>query len=101
MSLGGSPRASIALFRTSQAMAAIYGRNFVQPDDVKRVAGPVLMHRLILKPESRLRKVTAADVVTEVVADVPVPILKTRKQASKKGTAKRGLATFPLPTAFT
>jgi MoxR-like ATPase len=78
LSLGGSPRASIALFRTSQAMAAIYGRNFVQPDDVKRVAGPVLMHRLILKPESRLRKVTAADVVAEVVADVPVPILKTR-----------------------
>jgi len=78
LSLGGSPRASIALFRTSQAMAAIYGRNFVQPDDVKRVAGPVLMHRLILKPESRLRKVTAADVVAEVVADVPVPILKTQ-----------------------
>lgn len=78
LSLGGSPRASIALFRTSQAMAAIYGRDFVQPDDVKRVAGPVLMHRLILKPESRLRKVTAADVVAEVVADVPVPILKTQ-----------------------
>ncbi len=78
LSLGGSPRASIALFRTSQAMAAIYGRNFVQPDDVKRVAGPVLMHRLILKPESRLRKVTPADVVTEVVANVPVPILKSQ-----------------------
>ena len=78
LSLGGSPRASIALFRTSQAMAAIYGRNFVQPDDVKRVAGPVLMHRLILKPESRLRKVTTADVVSEVVAEIPVPTLKTR-----------------------
>ena len=78
LSLGGSPRASIALFRTSQAMAAIYGRGFVQPDDVKRVAGPVLMHRLILKPESRLRKITTADVVSEVVADVPVPTLKTR-----------------------
>ncbi len=78
LSLGGSPRASIALFRTSQAMAAIYGRNFVQPDDVKRVAGPVLMHRLILKPESRLRKVTTADVVSEVVANVAVPILKTQ-----------------------
>jgi MoxR-like ATPase len=59
-------------------MAAIYGRDFVQPDDVKRVAGPVLMHRLILKPESRLRKVTAAEIVAEVVADVPVPILKTK-----------------------
>ncbi len=82
LSLGGSPRASIALFRTSQAMAAIYGRDFVQPDDVKRVAGPVLMHRLILKPESRLRKVTAADIVTEVVANVPVPILKNKAGAT-------------------
>ena len=42
-------------------MAAIHGQDFVQPDDVKRVAGPVLMHRMILRPESRLRKVTAAD----------------------------------------
>jgi MoxR-like ATPase len=77
LSLGGSPRASIALFRSSQAMAAVYGRSFVQPDDVKRVAGPVLMHRLILKPESRLRKVTTADVVSDVVADVAVPIMKS------------------------
>ena len=75
LSLGGSPRASIALFRTSQAMAAIYGRNYVQPDDVKRVAGPVLMHRLILRPESRLRKVTARELVEDVVADVRVPML--------------------------
>ena len=75
LSLGGSPRASIALFRTAQAMAAIYGRNFVQPDDVKRVAGPVLMHRLILRPESRLRKVTARELVEDVVADVRVPML--------------------------
>ncbi len=75
LSLGGSPRASIALFRTGQAMAAIYGRNYVQPDDVKRVAGPVLMHRLILRPESRLRKVTARELVEDVVADVRVPML--------------------------
>ena len=74
LSLGGSPRASIALFRTSQAIAAIYGRNFVQPDDVKRVAGPVLMHRLILEPESRLRKVTAQELVEEIVGEVPVPM---------------------------
>ncbi len=59
LNLGGSPRASIALFRTSQALAALRGRTFVLPDDVKRVAGPVLTHRVILKPESRLRKVTA------------------------------------------
>jgi MoxR-like ATPase len=77
LSLGASPRASIALFRTSQALAAIRGRNFVQPDDVKRVSGPVLTHRLILKPESRLRKVTAASVVEEVVAEIAVPTLST------------------------
>ncbi|NUQ66030.1 MAG: MoxR family ATPase [Pirellulales bacterium] len=75
LALGASPRASIALFRTSQALAAIGGRNFVQPDDVKRVAAPVLTHRMILKPEARLRKVTAASVVEEIVEEVPVPML--------------------------
>jgi MoxR-like ATPase len=75
LSLGGSPRASIALFRTGQALAAASGRSFVQPDDVKRVAAPVLTHRLILRPESRLRKITAESIVDEIVAEVPVPIL--------------------------
>lgn len=75
IALGGSPRASIALFRTSQAMAALRGRNYVLPDDVKRVAGPVLTHRMILKPESRLRKVTAAAVVDDIVAEIAVPTL--------------------------
>jgi MoxR-like ATPase len=78
VSLGGSPRASIALFRTGQALAAINGRNFVLPDDVKRMALSVLSHRLILKPESRLRKLTPAAVINEILADVPVPVLKTR-----------------------
>lgn len=75
LSLGGSPRASIALFRTAQALAAISGRSFVQPDDVKRMAPSVLNHRLILRPESRLRKVTAAALVEEIVEDVPVPMV--------------------------
>jgi MoxR-like ATPase len=75
LSLGASPRASIALFRTSQALAAVGGRSFVQPDDVKRVSGPVLTHRMILRPEARLRKVTAAAVVEEIVEEVPVPML--------------------------
>jgi MoxR-like ATPase len=75
LSLGGSPRASIALFRTSQAMAAIRGRNFVQPDDVKRIAAPALTHRLMVRPESRLRKVTAAGVVEEILNLVPAPML--------------------------
>src|SRR4051794_32330154 len=74
--LGGSPRASIALFRTAQALAAIGGRDFVLPDDVKRMAHPVLAHRLILKPESRLRKRTSALVVKDIVGDTAVPVLK-------------------------
>jgi MoxR-like ATPase len=76
LSLGGSPRASIALFRTSQAIAAIRGRNYVQPDDVKRIAAPVLTHRLILKPESRLRRVTAEQVVQDVIDEIAVPTIE-------------------------
>jgi MoxR-like ATPase len=74
--LGASPRASIALFRTAQALAAIGGRDFVLPDDVKRMALPVLAHRLILKPESRLRKRTSSLVVQDIVTDTAVPVLK-------------------------
>ena len=77
--LGASPRASLAMFRCSQAIAAISGRSFVQPDDVKRVAAPVLTHRLILKPEARLRKVTAAAVVEDLVEDVPVPMIVAKE----------------------
>jgi MoxR-like ATPase len=78
VSLGGSPRASIALFRTGQALAALQSRDFVLPDDIKRVAHPVLGHRLILKPEARLRKVTTAAVIKEILIDVAVPTLKGR-----------------------
>jgi MoxR-like ATPase len=76
--LGGSPRASIALFRTAQALAAINGRNFVMPDDVKRMVLPVLAHRIILRPESRLRKVTPAALLHEIVQDVRVPVPANR-----------------------
>lgn len=76
LALGGSPRASIALFRTAQAMAAIRGRPHALPDDVKRVAAAVLNHRLILRPESRLRRVTAADVVQEILDQVSVPTVE-------------------------
>ena len=77
--LGGSPRASIALYRTAQALAAVVGRDFAQPDDVKRMAQPVLAHRLILKPESRLRKRTPAAVVKDLVDDAKVPITDKMK----------------------
>ena len=73
--LGGSPRATLALFRTAQALAAVQGRGFVQPDDVKRLAQAVLNHRVIVRPEARLRRATAAQIIAEVVAEVRVPIL--------------------------
>ena len=82
--LGGSPRASIAMFRTAQALAAIQGRDFATPDDVKRMAQPILAHRIILKPESRLRKKTPALVVSELVNDARVPILDKKSNNTRE-----------------
>ncbi|HUG93846.1 MAG TPA: MoxR family ATPase [Planctomycetaceae bacterium] len=73
VALGGSPRASIALYRGAQALAGIRGHDFVMPDDVKRVAPAVLGHRLVIRPESRLRKVTAVKVVEDILHEVSVP----------------------------
>ena len=73
ISLGGSPRASIGLMRSAQAMAALRGRDFVLPDDIKKVVNPVLQHRLILKPESRLRRVTAEEIIDDIVNGIAVP----------------------------
>ncbi len=71
--LGGSPRASMALLRCAQAYAAIHAYDFVMPDDVKHIAPHVLGHRLILRPESRLRKKTVAGVLKEILDTVPIP----------------------------
>jgi MoxR-like ATPase len=81
--LGGSPRASIALFRTAQALAAVSGRDFALPDDVKKMAQPVLAHRLILKPESRLRRRTPLAVVHDLVSDAKVPITDRQKAVAE------------------
>ena len=72
--LGGSPRASLALYRTAQALAALENRTYVLPDDIKAMATPVLAHRVILNPESRLRGRTTAQVLAECVASVPAPV---------------------------
>jgi MoxR-like ATPase len=82
--LGGSPRASIALFRTGQALAAMSGRNFVLPDDIKKMAHAVLAHRLILRPESRLRKITAATIVNEIVTEVAVPVIEAEEEPERR-----------------
>jgi MoxR-like ATPase len=71
--LGASPRGSLALYRTVQARAAMQGRDYVLPDDVKALAIPTLAHRLILAPAARLRDLDAEQVVTEVMGSVAVP----------------------------
>jgi len=79
--LGASPRASIALFRAAQARAAIQGRDYVLPDDVKRQAPAVLRHRLFLDADAQMRGRTAAAVVGEVLGRVPVPAEEPRPVA--------------------
>lgn len=71
--LGASPRGSLSLYRASQARAAMLGREYVLPDDVKALAIPALAHRVILNPAARLRDVTADDVVQEILNNLPVP----------------------------
>ncbi len=72
--LGGSPRASLALFHTAQALAALRGRSYAIPDDVKLMAPYVLNHRLILTGQARLRGITVEAVMAEVLDTVPVPV---------------------------
>ena len=72
--LGASPRAGLALYKTSQARAALNGRDFVTPDDVKALAETVLAHRLVMTSNSRLRGRTTEQIVAEVLTSVPVPI---------------------------
>ena len=71
--LVASPRGSLALFRGGQTLAAIRGREFVLPDDIKALALPALAHRVIPGPAARLRDVTAERIVQEVVDQMPVP----------------------------
>jgi len=71
--LGASPRGSLALQRAARALAASFGRNYVLPDDVKRVVPSVLEHRLLIAPDAQLRGVTANDVVRGILTSVPVP----------------------------
>ena len=72
--LGASPRAALALYKTAQARAAIDGRDFVTPDDVKAMATPVLAHRMILASNARVRGHTTEQALEEVLSSVPVPI---------------------------
>ena len=71
--LGASPRASIAILHTAKAHAAINGRDFVTPEDIKTVAPPVLGHRIVLAPEREMEGMTAAQVVGQILDAVEIP----------------------------
>jgi MoxR-like ATPase len=71
--LGASPRAALHLLRAARASAALAGRSHVLPDDVQRLAVPVLAHRLVLTTDAHLSQTSAPDVVTELIARVPLP----------------------------
>ena len=72
--LGASPRATLCLFQTSQAWAAIQGRDYVLPDDVKAMAPHVFSHRLIISPQAQLRGRNSMEMIEDIVAVVPVPV---------------------------
>ena len=71
--LGASPRGSLALMHAVQAHAALHGRTYVLPDDVKTLAAPVLSHRIIMRPEARMRYASSDAIIVDVLERVPVP----------------------------
>jgi MoxR-like ATPase len=79
VALGASPRGTLALLRASQALAAIGGRDFVLPDDVKRLAPNALAHRLILRPESAIRARSGDSVVANLLETIDVPVAARRR----------------------
>jgi MoxR-like ATPase len=76
--LGASPRGSLALMRTTQAIAMLDGRDFVQPDDVKMLAYPTLGHRVIVSPGARVRNIDSEQIIEECIGRVPVPGARAR-----------------------
>jgi len=73
LSLGGSPRAAIALLQTSKTLAALQGRDYVVPDDIKVLVPPVMRHRVILKPEAEIEGLNADRALERILARVEVP----------------------------
>jgi MoxR-like ATPase len=82
--LGASTRGSLALYRTAQARAAIYGRDYVIPDDVKALAEPVLGHRLIISPAARIRNISAPNIMNDILSAVSVPGARVGRRAERQ-----------------
>jgi len=81
--LGASPRGSLALYKTSQAFAALQGRDYVIPDDVKMLAEFTLAHRIIVSPSARIKNVDTRQVVRDVIDSVPVPGTRERAKSER------------------
>ena len=71
--LGSSPRGSLGLFRASQVRAALHGREFVLPDDVKALAKSVLSHRIVISAAARMRDLNSDKILDEIIYSLPVP----------------------------
>src|SRR4029079_947727 len=91
-----SPRGSLALYRAGQAFAALMGRDYVIPDDVKRLAEPALAHRLIIKTSSSIHDVNAGQVVRELLESVPV---EAPRGSDRPQTRQRRAAGAAAPAA--
>ncbi len=96
---GASPRGSLGLLKASRARAAMAGRSFVLPDDVKSLAIPVLAHRLLLLPDQWVRGVKPEQVVAEVLQQVPAPLATDRSEVDmfSQGTMAAGQGSGPIP----
>jgi MoxR-like ATPase len=79
--LGASPRGSLALYKTGQARAALLGREYVIPDDVKALAAVTLAHRLIISPSARIKNVDPHTVIQEILDSTPVPGARVRTKS--------------------
>ena len=78
--VGASPRGSLALMKLAMAHAAINGRNFVLPDDIKEYLIPALSHRLMLEPDYWMRKHAAEEIINGISRSVPVPVIGSGQQ---------------------
>lgn len=93
--LGASPRGSLALYNASRAWAALSGRDFVVPDDVKVLAEPTLAHRVIVSPAARIKNVDSRYVIDDLMRRLPVP------GAAPTSQGRDGRATVPYPARAT
>jgi MoxR-like ATPase len=87
--LGSSPRGSLALYNASRAWAALHGRDYVMPDDVKKLAEPTLAHRVIVNPAARIKNVDSRLIISDILAMVPVPGAQPAAAATRGGWGSR------------